>query len=216
MGGHTTEGADLAFGLTCNGLAYPDRLLRKGGMQPGQVLILTKAIGTGTLFAAQMQLKAKGRWIDQAIESMLSSNQQAASCLLDYQASACTDITGFGLLGHLLEMVRASKISVTLNLDAIPLLEGAQETVEMGIASSLYPQNVQVINAIENGFEVSDRLTFPLLFDPQTSGGLLAAVPESEGDRCLKALHELGYAHSAIIGWTSPPTNPSQPIRISL
>ncbi|HEY9661165.1 MAG TPA: selenide, water dikinase SelD, partial [Allocoleopsis sp.] len=100
IGGHTTEGNELAFGLSCNGLAYPDRLWRKSGMQPGQKLILTKAIGTGTLFAANMRLQAKGDWIESAIESMLQSNGAAATCLQEIGATACTDITGFGLVGH--------------------------------------------------------------------------------------------------------------------
>jgi selenide,water dikinase len=215
IGGHTIAGTDLMFGLSCNGLAYPDQLLRKGGMQPGQVLILTKAIGTGALFAAHMRLQAKGSWIDRAIESMCLSNQQAASCFVSHQASACTDITGFGLVGHLLEMIRAANVAVTLDLDAIPLLDGALETVQMGIVSSLYPQNAQAISFIKNAAEVNDRPQFPLLFDPQTAGGLLAAVPESEGDRCLATLQQLGYSNSAIIGKTIPLTNSAQPITIA-
>lgn len=126
VGGHTTEGAELGFGLSCNGLAYPDKLLRKGGMQPDQVLIITKALGTGTLFAADMRREAKGRWIDSAVESMLQSNQAAATCLIQYGATACTDITGFGLIGHLIEMIQASSnIAVELKLAAIPILAGA-------------------------------------------------------------------------------------------
>jgi selenide,water dikinase len=215
IGGHTIAGPDLMFGLSCNGLADPDRLLRKGGMQPGQVLILTKAIGTGALFAAHMRLQAKGCWIDRAVASMCISNQQAALCFLHHQASACTDVTGFGLVGHLLEMIRASNVSVTLNLDAIPWLDGALETVQMEIVSSLYPQNAQAVQFIENAAEVNDRPQFPLLFDPQTSGGLLATVPASEGDRCLAALQQLGYSNSAIIGKTIPLTNFAQPITIA-
>ncbi|MBW4581660.1 MAG: selenide, water dikinase SelD [Tildeniella nuda ZEHNDER 1965/U140] len=214
IGGHTTEGAELAFGLSCNGLAQPDRLLRKGGMKPGQVLLLTKAIGTGTLFAAHMQLRAKGRWLDDAIASMQQSNQQAATCLLEHHATACTDVTGFGLIGHLVEMVQASKVAVTLNLAAIPLLQGALETVEKGITSSLQPQNLHAVQAIANASAVNTHPHFPLLFDPQTSGGLLASVPVEESDRCLTALRALGYAHSAIIGHTTPLSAQAKPITI--
>ncbi|WP_365939964.1 hypothetical protein [Moorena sp. SIO3I8] len=89
------------FGLSCNGLVHPEQLLRKSGMKPGQVLILTKAIGTGTLFAANMRYQAKGRWIEQAVESMLLSNQTAAQVFRECGATACTNITGFGVLGHL-------------------------------------------------------------------------------------------------------------------
>jgi selenide,water dikinase len=202
IGGHTTEAADLAFGLSCNGLADPDRLLRKGGIQTGQALILTKAIGTGTLFAAQMQRKAKGHWIDAALDSMLQSNWQAASCFLKHGATACTDITGFGLLGHLLEMLRASGVAATLNLATIPLLQGAQDTVSLGITSSLQPQNLRVSQFIRNFSQISQHPRFPLLFDPQTSGGLLASVPQQFAAPCLAALHQSGYTHSAIIGYS--------------
>ncbi|HEY9908861.1 MAG TPA: selenide, water dikinase SelD, partial [Thermosynechococcaceae cyanobacterium] len=207
IGGHTIEGPNLAFGLACNGFADPDRLLRKGGMQPGQALILTKAIGTGTLFAAQMRLQAKGRWIEGAVASMLLSNQAAATCFLAHGATACTDITGFGLLGHLLEMVRASGVAVELELEAIPWLEGALETVQRGIVSSLQPQNSQAAAAIANLTQASRRPHFPLLFDPQTSGGLLASVPVPQANACVAALQSLGYGQSAIVGYTiSRPT----------
>lgn len=217
IGGHTTEARELAFGLSCNGLANPQRLLHKRGMKQGQVLILTKAIGTGVLFAASMRQKAKGHWIDGAIESMLQSNQKAATCFLDHHSTACTDITGFGLMGHLLEMTRAAEgVAVQVNLEAVPLLSGALETTRLGITSSLYPQNFQAIELIENVSEVIDYPQFPLLFDPQTSGGLLAAVPEAEGDRCLAALRSLGYTRSAIIGHTLPHATAIRAVRVVL
>ncbi len=200
IGGHTVEGASLAFGLACNGFVDPDRVLRKAGMQPGQVLILTKAIGTGTLFAADMRRKAQPRWIDRAIASMLVSNQQAADCFLRFGATACTDVTGFGLLGHLIEMVRASKVSVKLNLNAIPILEGARESVQTGILSSLHPQNLRSSQWIENLAQIESNPTFPLLFDPQTSGGLLASVAIDHAADCLDALKAAGYAESTIVG----------------
>ena len=216
IGGHTTEATELAFGLTCNGIAVPAQLWRKGGMKPGQTLILTKALGTGTLFAADMQLKAKGRWIEAAIASMLLSNQSAAACLREYGATACTDVTGFGLLGHLLEMVRASHVSVELNFDAIPILAGAKETIQQGILSSLHPQNLRAVqplqslsqNQIQNLSDLADRPLFPLLFDPQTSGGLLASVPSDRASSCLTALRKLGYLDSNIIGLILPQSDP--------
>ncbi|MEW6496938.1 MAG: selenide, water dikinase SelD, partial [Cyanobacteriota bacterium] len=200
VGGHTTEGAELAFGLTCNGLAFPDKLLQKSGMKPGQVLILTKALGTGTLFAADMRLEAKGRWIDNAVYSMLLSNQEATKVFLEHGATACTDITGFGLLGHLIEMIKASGVAVELDLEAIPVLEGAIETLEKGITSSLQPQNLRASYYVSNLSEVSTSPKYPLLFDPQTSGGLLASVPLEQADSCLTALQAKGYAHSQIVG----------------
>ncbi|RCJ36984.1 selenide, water dikinase SelD [Nostoc minutum NIES-26] len=213
IGGHTSEGTELAFGLACNGLAYPNKLLRKSGMQPGQVLILTKALGTGILFAAEMRRLAKGHWIDNAVESMLLSNQAAAACLLQHGATACTDVTGFGLLGHLMEMVQASHVAVELQLAGIPVLAGAIETAQKGIFSSLQPENLQASRYIQNRLQVESHLNYPLLFDPQTAGGLLASIPEEQANHCLAALQALGYEHSCLIGCITPPVM-TQPITL--
>ncbi|WP_210404394.1 selenide, water dikinase SelD [Chroococcidiopsis sp. TS-821] len=200
VGGHTTEGAELAFGLSCNGLVHPDKLLRKSGMEPSQVLILTKALGTGTLFAAQMRQKARGKWIDSAIASMLLSNAAAATCFLEHGATACTDITGFGLLGHLIEMVRASRVAVELHLPAIPVLDGAIATTQQGIFSSLHPENLRFSRYVSNPTAAETCQHYPLLFDPQTSGGLLAALPQQKANDCLAALQKLGYSDCQMIG----------------
>ncbi len=215
IGGHTTQGSELAFGLTCNGLAAPHQLLRKGGMKPEQVLILTKAIGTGALFAANMRLEPKGRWIDHAIDSMLLSNYTASQVFLAHGATACTDITGFGLLGHLMEMVNASQVGVQLDLEAIPILEGVIEIVAKGITSSLQPQNLRASYSINNLSQASTASKYPLLFDPQTSGGLLAAVSSEQADSCLAALQESGYPDSQIVGRVIPAIEGCQPIRIT-
>jgi selenide, water dikinase len=204
IGGHTTEGVELSLGLSCNGLADPEKLWRKSDMKPGQVLILTKALGTGTLFAADMRLQAKGRWIEGAIASMLLSNQGAADCLRMHGVTACTDVTGFGLLGHLLEMVRASGVAVELKIGAIAVLPGAQDTIQKGILSSLHPQNLQVASYIHNYSQAVSHPLYPLLFDPQTSGGLLATVPIEQASACLNALHVAGYAESRIVGKVIP------------
>ncbi|MEO0826727.1 MAG: selenide, water dikinase SelD [Cyanobacteria bacterium J06639_16] len=215
VGGHTTQGNELALGFACHGIADPNHLLRKGGMQSGDVLIMTKPLGTGTLFAADMRLKAKGRWIEAAIEAMLQSNQAAAHCLQHHQATACTDITGFGLIGHLLEMVQAAQVSVALDLTDLPILPGARDTVAQDIFSSLYADNLQAAKAIENRVAVSGHRDWPLLFDPQTAGGLLATVPGDRAVACLDALKHLGYAQSCTIGEVIPPTNASAPITIN-
>ena len=199
MGGHTTEGEELAFGLTCNGLGSQKKLLYKGGMKPGDVLILTKALGTGTLFAADMRLKARGRWIESAIKSMLTSNENAAKLLLEYGATACTDVTGFGLVGHLLEMLKGQTVGVELDMEAIPVLPGVAETLEQGIFSSLYPENLRLSASIQNRERGSRHPLYPLLFDPQTSGGLLATVPADLANVCLNALQQ-EYSVCRIIG----------------
>ena len=214
VGGHTSAGTELAMGFACNGLADPDGLLRKGGMQPGQRLILTKSLGVGVLFAADMRLAAKGRWIESAIAAMLQSNQAAARCLQQHQATACTDVTGFGLLGHLLEMVKASQVSATLDLTRLPVLNGVREILAQGIVSSLYSQNLQAAAALQHPSTVSHHPDYPLLFDPQTAGGLLASIPAERVNACLDALHQLGYAESCCIGQVGSLNNSTQPITI--
>ena len=204
VGGHTSEGAELAMGFAVNGLADPARLLRKSGMRPGDRLILTKPLGTGVLFAAEMRGKAKGRWIDAAIGSMLVSNRAAASCLVARGATACTDVTGFGLIGHLIEMVRPSEVDVALTLAALPLLDGALDMVRLGLFSSLQPQNLRLRRAIRNIEAMANDPRLPLLFDPQTAGGLLASVPELQAHDCLAALRAGGYADAAIVGTVHP------------
>ena len=206
VGGHSSEGAELSFGLSVTGLADREQIMRKSGMQTGDVLILTKALGTGTLFAADMRLKAKGRWIDGALQSMLLSNQAAGLCMHRHDATACTDVTGFGLLGHLVEMTRSSGKSVELNLDALPILDGALEMIETGIFSSLQDQNVRLRRAIKDPGALREHKHFPLLFDPQTSGGLLAAIPADNAEACLSELVELGYPVSVIIGTVADDT----------
>jgi selenide, water dikinase len=214
VGGHTTVASQLGLGFACNGVAYPDRLLRKGGMKPGNGLILTQPIGTGTLFAADMRQRAKGRWIESAISHMVQSNQPAGEVFLAYGATACTDVTGFGLVGHLLEMVRASGVSVELDLAHLPVLSGARETLAQGIVSSLQPQNLQAAKAIANAAEYEQHPDYPLLFDPQTAGGLLAAVPENKAEACLRQLHEKGYSSAVVIGRVAPGEDSGQPIKI--
>jgi selenide,water dikinase len=212
VGGHTGEGQELALGFAVNGFIDPDAVMSKGGMQAGDVLILTKPIGTGTLFAAHARLQAKGRWIDAALASMRLSNRKAAQCLRQYGAKACTDVTGFGLLGHLVEMTRPSGVDAELDLAAIPLLPGARETVAAGILSSLQPANVRLRRGIRNQAEMVDHPCYPLLFDPQTAGGLLASVPAERGEDCVRALRDLGYPATAIIGRITEQGDAIEPI----
>jgi selenide,water dikinase len=215
-GGHSSEGAELAFGLTVNGLVDPDAIWRKGGMRPGDALVLTKPLGTGTLFAADMRRKAKGRWIEDAITSMCLSNQAGGEGLRRFKASACTDVTGFGLLGHLLEMTRASEVDVVLEVEALPLLDGAAETVAAGILSSLQPQNLRLRRGVADLERAARHPHFPLLFDPQTAGGLLASVPAEQAEACVEELHRLGYPAAVIIGRVEARSEAPEPVRLVL
>ena len=214
VGGHTSEGAELSLGFSINGLIRREEILQKGGMQPGDRLLLTKPLGTGTLFAAHMRLFPKGRWIAKALDSMMQSNRQGAAVLRKFGASACTDVTGFGLLGHLVEMTKASGVDATVHLEALPLLEGAVDCVTAGFLSSLQPQNVRLRRAVHNLEATVQHPIYPLVFDPQTAGGLLAAVPKDSVGACLSELHEHGYAAAAVIGHVDERSNRAEPIRL--
>jgi selenide,water dikinase len=215
VGGHTGEGQELALGFAINGFIDPAEIMSKGAMQAGDLLLLTKPLGTGTLFAAHARLQAKGRWIDTALNGMRVSNRSGAQCLRTHGVRACTDVTGFGLLGHLVEMTRPSKVDVELDLAALPILPGAEETVARGILSSLQPANVRLRRAIRNQAAMIDHPRYPLLFDPQTSGGLLASVPAERAAACVEALRTLGYAETAIIGRVRPQGDALEPILLN-
>ncbi len=216
VGGHTGEGRELALGFAINGLIDESMatVLRKGGMQPGDVLLLTKPIGTGTLFAAHAKLAAKGRWIQAALQSMVLSNRRGAQILREFGATACTDLTGFGLLGHLVEMTRPSGVDAELQLSKLPLLDGALETVAAGIVSSLQPANVRLRRALRNQAEFVADPRYPLLFDPQTAGGLLASVPAARAAACVAALQAAGYPHTTVIGRILAQADALEPISL--
>lgn len=200
VGGHSGEGSDMAFGLNVNGFVRERDMMTKAGLSANDVLILTKPLGTGTLLAANMRFKAKGRWLDEAVESMLFSNKQAARIFKTNGVQACTDITGFGLLGHLLEMLKASDVSARIDLSTLPLLTGARETISAGIFSSLQAENLRLKSVLANIDASSGHENYPLLFDPQTAGGLLAGVPRENSALCLAQLNEAGYYTAAVIG----------------
>ena len=198
VGGHTSVGAELTIGFTITGLT--DRPITKSGARPGDALILTKPLGTGTILAAEMAIdRIPGLMLGEAVAATYASMTRplgAAAAILSPYAHAMTDVTGFGLAGHLMEILLASTARATLQLAAIPLLAGAEALAAAGQASSLAPANRAATNW-RMTFDESPRAA--LLFDPQTSGGLLAAVPNDKAPSILHALHGIGEP-AAIIG----------------
>jgi selenide,water dikinase len=195
-GGRSSEG-ELALGLSVTGEIAPDKIVRKGGLNSGDALILTRPLGTGILFAAAMRARAKAQWIEAALAEMRRSNAQVARILIDHGASAMTDVTGFGLVGHLGEMLAASGADATLDLAAVPLYPGAHELAREGIASTLLPENLTLATLLRGD---SDAATRAVLLDPQTSGGLLAGIPAASAEACVAQLRQAGYAAAAIVG----------------
>ena len=216
VGGHTSEGAELSLGFAINGQAERSGFLCKGGLQPGDALILTKPIGTGTLLAADMRGLARARWVQAALRHMTQGNASAALTLARHGVHAATDVTGFGLLGHLVEMTKASEVDADLVLSAIPVLDGARESVAAGVFSSLQPANVRLRRAIRDLDRAQQEAMYPLLFDPQTAGGLLAGVPGAASSDCIAALRAAGYKQAAVIGWVHAQSDALEPIRLLL
>lgn len=215
VGGHSGEGAELALGFAIDGLVPEGEILRKGPMGPRERLVLTKPLGTGVLLAADMRAKAKGTWMTAAVSMMQQSNRRAMLLLREYGASACTDVSGFGLLGHLKEMVRASQVEVQVELAALPVLAGALDCFSIGITSTLHPQNLESALPscdIDEGLPRNPR--WPLLFDPQTAGGLLASLPEAEAEGCVERLREAGYEDAVVIGRTRERKKGSGSVRL--
>ncbi len=193
-GGHTTEGSELALGFAVTGIAEKEQLFRKGGLRPGDRLILTKPLGTGALLAAWMRAECRAEWFKGVLTVMLQANRSAAEVFARLGVTACTDITGFGLAGHLLEMLDASRISATVFADRVPVLNGFREVVAAGIVSTLHRDNAKVACRISG----TDLPAW--LFDPQTSGGLLAGVAADRVNEVLDELHDAGCPEVAVIG----------------
>jgi selenide,water dikinase len=210
VGGHTCEGLELACGLSVQGfLDNPDRLMRKRGGKIGDKLVITKPIGTGALFAADMRAQCKGEYVVEAIESLIRSNVVASKAAMTFKGvHACTDVTGFGLVGHLLEMLMANEaastldgIGAVLSIRSIPFLRGGLEASSNQIFSTLQSQNARNRRAVSNHSEAANKypVEYPLLYDPQTAGGLLFFVDPNECDAFVSHLQQASVA-AAVIG----------------
>ncbi len=196
VGGHTAEAQETSLGFAVTGLAHPARLLRKSGLRAGDALILTKRLGTGIVLAAHMRGLAQTRWLQAAIEQMRDSNARAGRILQAQRVTGCTDVSGFGLAGHLLEMLEASALSATVHLAALPGLPGALELAKRGIESTLAPANFR---SLRNASVIPPDIRVGLLVDPQTSGGLLAGIPPARAADCLRKLDQAGVP-AAVVG----------------
>ena len=177
VGGHTIAGEQTIVGFSMHGWVEPQRILRKAGARPGDALVLTKALGTGVVLAAARLGFADAEWVEAAHASMLRSNRAAMRLLQAHSVRACTDVTGFGLAGHLSEMLHASGVGAQLRADAVPALPGALALLAAGWRSSFHATNERAVRPATTS---TTSAVLHLCFDPQTSGGLLAALPPEE------------------------------------
>src|SRR5262245_42613533 len=201
VGGHTTTGPELVAGFAVFGHAPAATLLmRVGGLMPGDRLILTKPLGTGALFQGDMRGLARGQWMERALASMARSNADASRVARDAGASAVTDVTGFGLAGHLGQMLRASKASAEIDLGALPLLPGGASLLARGVRSTYHEQNTRGRRGIRIAPAAAAHPAVEVVFDPQTSGGLLFGVRADDAAAVLDRLHIGGDPRAAVIG----------------
>ena len=204
IGGHSLEGTRLEMGLVINGLGETNGLFTKRGLKPGDDLILTKPIGTGIILAAVMRRIGASTWRRHAIESMLKSNITAIEVLRNWDIKCVTDITGFGLAGHLAEMVEASEVQAELFSGKIPLLPGTEDCAKQGISSSLLSENQKRVSVSPAHDSSAVKSMAPILFDPQTSGGLLFGIPSEQTAPCLQQLQSHGWPQAAVVGRIHP------------
>ncbi len=194
-GGHTIRDAEPKYGLAVIGAAHPDRLLRKGAARPGDRLVLTKPLGTGVLLSGSRSGRTSAADLDGAIDSMVRLNRAAADVLVEAGVKAATDVTGFGLLGHGLEMARASRTRFVFEAAALPMLPGALALASAGVETGGAAHNRRfVAGALTIAADV-DEAVAALAHDPQTSGGLLAAIPPADVARIEGGLESSGVEH---------------------
>ena len=187
----------------------------KAGLKPDDRLILTKSLGTGVLLAAHMQSACRAAWIDAMLKTMLLSNAEAAAIAREFELTAVTDVTGFGLAGHLLEMLDASKVNAALGLAELPVLDGFAALSADGIRSTLDPANRETADRIDlAASDFSGKPAYDALFDPQTSGGMLIGVGADTAEATLSKLRNAGYEQAAVIGVVTDST--TAPSRLSV
>lgn len=199
VGGHSIEGPRITIGYTILGKQIADPKT-KGMLNPGDQLVLTKAIGTGVLLAALMQGKLPGTAYQSLVETMLQSNYISLRLIQDFAITGLTDVTGFGLAGHLAEMLKASGKSARIKMQDVPVLGGCQKLIAQGIESTLAPDNRFVAGKVKVDSSGQSDVAIASLFDPQTSGGLLLGVSESNANRVISFLKDEGFVDTAVIG----------------
>jgi selenide,water dikinase len=204
VGGHSVEDKELKYGLSVTGFVHPDRILIKGGFRPDDRLILTKPLGTGVINTAIKGGLASEQVIEDVTGLMAALNDKTAKIMSSYPVHACTDITGFGLLGHLAEMVADSDFSMAINGDGIPLISEAMEFARMGLIPAGTYKNREFFGSRIDFAPTVDPLFEDILFDPQTSGGLLICVEKEAADSLLEELLTNGVSEAAIIGEVLP------------
>ncbi len=200
VGGHSVEDKELKYGLSVTGFIHPDRVLTKKNLHVGDMLILTKPLGTGIINTAVKGALASSQIIETVTHLMAGLNRIPAEVMPEYAVHACTDITGFGLLGHLTEMAQGSGCSVRLDSNSIPVLPETLDYAAMGLVPAGAYNNRNFYQHIVRFEPTVDPFLKDVFFDPQTSGGLLICISPEEADRFLATIKARGVSEAAVIG----------------
>jgi selenide,water dikinase len=204
VGGHSVEDKELKYGLSVTGFIHPDRVLTKRNLQVGDRLILTKPLGTGIINTAIKGGLASKEITDTVTRLMATLNRDAAEIMANYPVHACTDITGFGFLGHISEMVVDSETGIRIHTDRIPILPQTLDYAGMGLVPAGAYKNREFYERHVDFAPGVDALIQDILFDPQTSGGLLICVGSDRAEDLLQALKQKGIHNAAIVGQVVP------------
>ena len=200
VGGHSIEDAELKYGLSVTGVVHPSRTVPKKGARAGDKLLLTKPLGTGLVSTALKGGVAEKETVDRVARVMATLNKRASELMLEVGVSACTDITGFGFLGHACGMIERSEMGMEIPVSSMPLFPEALRFARMGLVPGGTQRNKEFRwHMIELTYEIPDEM-LNILFDPQTSGGLLISVPGRDAEALLQNLHRNGVAEAAVIG----------------
>lgn len=200
VGGHSIEDPEIKYGLAVTGLIHPQKILTNAKAKVGDKLVLTKALGTGIIATALKGGKASKEAVRKIVESMVTLNRTASEWMKKLGAHACTDITGFSFIGHALEMATASQVGMVIQSEAIPIFREAMDYAKSGLVPGGAHSNRKFFSCkVEMDPKISDFLA-DILYDPQTSGGLLISMPSGEAEELVAALKKEGHVHSCIVG----------------
>lgn len=202
VGGHTVEDQEPKYGLSVTGIVHPQKILTNRGGKPGDSLILTKPLGTGIISTAIKGEMADQQSIDEAVKSMATLNNKSAEVITQIGVHACTDVTGFGLLGHLYEMLTPD-IGFEIIWPQVPLITGVKDYASWGLVPAGARRNLKYLQEVIQREEGISDIVVDILTDPQTSGGLLVAVAAAKEQELLTALHERGIASAQVIGYVT-------------
>lgn len=202
LGGHSVKDPELKFGMAVTGFIHPDKVVRNNTAKTGNVLILTKPLGTGILTTALKNGRLSPEHTRIISQMMMRLNKNASEIMKQFGATACTDVTGYGLMGHLHEITHNSNVSARIFLEKVPLLPGISEHLHKKNIPGGLRDNRKFLEPFIHISPSAEKPEVDILFDPQTSGGLLFAIPAEQATACLEALQQAGETDSAVIGET--------------